>query len=122
MYDGPSKAVGRRPSNVNSDNINDTEQVAVPHRVATNETWVAFTDMLARGLLRGVRTRGTTPGGTEFYAATDRHRVTAIDGSWNTTGLGDLRDVDPPVRFGFSSTPRHPSIVEVTTLVHRTRG
>ena len=95
---------------------------AVPHRLATNETWVTFTDLLARGLLRGVRTRGTTPGGTEFYAATDRHRVTAIDGSWNNDDLGDLRDVDPPVRFGFSSTPRHPSIVEVTTMVHRTRG
>jgi len=95
---------------------------AVPHRVATNETWVKFTDVLARGLLRGVRTRGITPGGTELYAATDRHRVTAIDGSWSNTDLGDLGDVDPPVRFGFSSTPRQPSIVEVTTTVHRTRA
>jgi hypothetical protein len=93
---------------------------AVPHRVATNETWVTFTDILARGLLRGVRTRGTTPGGTELYAATDRHRVRAIDGRWNDTDLGGLRDVDPPVRFGFSSTPRQPSIVEVTTTVRRT--
>jgi hypothetical protein len=95
---------------------------AVPHRVATNETWVTFTDILARGLLRGVRTRGTTPGGTELYAATDRHRVRAISGTWNNTDLGVLRDVDPPVRFGFSSTPRQPSIVEITTTVHRTRG
>jgi hypothetical protein len=94
----------------------------VPHRVALNETWVTFTDMVARGLLRGVRTRGTTPGGTELYAATDRHRVSAIRGSWNKTDLGDLRDVDPPVRFGFSSTPRRPSIVEITTMVHRTSG
>jgi hypothetical protein len=96
---------------------------SVPHRVATNTTWVTFTDILARGLLlRGVRTRGTTPGGTELYAATDRHRVSAIDGSWNNIDLGDLRDVDPPVRFGFSSTPRQPSIVEITTMVHRTSG
>jgi len=95
---------------------------AVPHRVAINETWVTFTDIVARGLLRGVRTRGNTPGGTELYAATDRHRVRAIEGSWNETDLGDLRDVDPPVRFGFSSTPRQPSIVEVTTTVHRTSG
>jgi hypothetical protein len=92
----------------------------VPHRVATNETWVTATDMLARVLLRGVRTRGTTPGGTEFYAATDRHRVTGIEGTWVDTDLGDLRDVDPPVRFGFSSTPRRPSIVGITTTVHRT--
>jgi len=92
----------------------------VPHRVATNESWVSLTDMVARGLLRGVRTRGTTRGGSEFYAATDRHRVSAIDGRWKKADLGDLRDVDPPVRFGFSSTPRRPSIVEVTTMVHRT--
>jgi hypothetical protein len=95
---------------------------AVPRRVATNDTWVKFTDLLARALLRDVRTRGTTPGGTELYAATDRHRVSAIDGSWNDTDLGDLRDVDPPVRFGFSSAPRQPSIVEVTTKVQRTSG
>jgi hypothetical protein len=84
--------------------------------------WVTNTDMIARGLLRGVRTRGTTPGGTELYEATDRHRVRVIKGTWNNTELGDLRDVDPPVRFGFSSTPRQPSIVEVTTTVRRTRG
>jgi len=95
---------------------------AVPHRVAINETWLTLTDMVARLLLRGVRTRGTTPGGTELYAATDRHRVSEISGSWNNTDLGDLREVDPPVRFGFSSTPRQPSIVEITTLVHRTSG
>jgi hypothetical protein len=94
----------------------------VPHRVATNDTWVSFTDVIARGLLRGVRTRGTTPGGTELYAATDRHRVHAISGTWNDIDVGDLRDVDPPVRFGFSSTPRRPSIVEITTTVQRTQG
>ena len=95
---------------------------AVPRRVATNERWVALTDVLARALLRGVRTRGTTPGGTELYAATDRHGVRAIAGTWRDADLGELRDVHPPVRFGFSSTPRQPSIVEVTTTVHRTSG
>lgn len=93
---------------------------AVPRRVALHERWVTVTDVVARGLLRGVRTRGTTPGGTELYAATDRHRVRAIAGSWHDTDLGELRDVDPPVQFGFSSTPRRPSIVAVTTTVHRT--
>ena len=95
---------------------------AVPYRIATNERWVAFTDVVARRLLRGVRTRGTTPGGTELYSATDRHTVRSIEGTWDDTDLGGLRDVDPPVRFGFSSTPRKPSIVEVTTTVHRTSG
>jgi hypothetical protein len=75
--------------------------------------------MLARRLLPGVRTRGTTPGGTELYAATDRRRMSSIGGSWNDTALGGLRNVDPPVRFGFSSAPRQPSIVEITTEIHR---
>ncbi|MGD9995722.1 MAG: hypothetical protein AB7L17_07465 [Ilumatobacteraceae bacterium] len=92
----------------------------VPRRVATDDRWVAFTDVIARGFLRGVRTRGTTPGGTERYAATDRHRVRAISGTWHDADLGELRDVDPPVRFGFSSAPRQPSIVGITTTVHRT--
>ncbi len=94
---------------------------AVPRRVATSDAWVTFTDVVARLLLRGVRTRGSTPGGSEFYAATDRHRVTAISGQWYGSDLGRLRDVDPPVRFGFSSTPPQPSIVAVTTTVRRRR-
>ena len=36
---------------------------AVPHRVAMNETWVTFTDMVARGLLRGVRLAGSRQAG-----------------------------------------------------------
>jgi hypothetical protein len=45
-----------------------------------------------------------------------------VEASWAGTDLGDLADVDPPVRFGFSSTPRRPSIVAVTTTVQpRTR-
>ena len=94
---------------------------AVPRRVATSEPWVMFTDVIARVLLRGVRTRGSTAGGTELYAATDRHRVTGISGEWNDSDIGEVRDVDPPVRFGFSSTTRQPSIVEVTTTVCRSR-
>jgi hypothetical protein len=31
--------------------------------------------------------------------------------------LGALADVDPPVRFGFGSTPRFPALVRVTTTV-----
>ena len=74
---------------------------------------------MARVLLPGVRTRGTTAGGDEFYAATDRHRLTTVAARWDGVDLGGLADVDPPVRFGFSSTPRRPSIVAVTTTVRR---
>jgi hypothetical protein len=31
--------------------------------------------------------------------------------------LGTLTDVEPPVRFGFGSTPRHPSLARITTTV-----
>jgi hypothetical protein len=67
----------------------------------------------------GVRTRGTTAGGQEFYAATDRHRLTTVTASWDGVDLGAVAPVDPPVRFGFSSTPRRASIVAVTTTVRR---
>ena len=92
---------------------------AVPRPLATSVAWVTAVDPVARLLLRGVRTRGRTPGGVELYAATDRHRVTAVSATWDGADLGSLRDVDPPVRFGFSSTPRRPSIVAVTTTVRR---
>ena len=45
--------------------------------IATSPTWATVVDPVARTVLRGVRTRGTTPGGDEFYGATDRHRIVA---------------------------------------------
>ena len=91
----------------------------VPRRVAISPQWATVVDPVARVLLRGVRTRGETPGGREFYAATDRHRVDAVAVSWDGVDRGALTDVDPPVRFGFSSTPRRPSLVAVATTVRR---
>jgi len=92
---------------------------AVPRPLATSTAWATAIDPIARVVMPGVRTRGTTPGGHEFYAATDRHRLTTIDASWEGAPLGALTAVDPPVRFGFSSTPRRSSIVAVTTTVRR---
>jgi hypothetical protein len=92
---------------------------AVPRRLATSTAWATAIDPIARIAMPGVRTRGTTPGGDEFYAATDRHRLTTIAASWEGVDLGALAPVDPPVRFGFSSTPRRASVVEVTTTVRR---
>lgn len=92
----------------------------VPRAVATSPRWVAMIDPVARVVLRGVRTRGTSIGGDEFYGATDRHHVVVVvEASLAGLDLGGLADVDPPVRFGFSSTPRRPSIVAVTTTVRR---
>jgi len=89
----------------------------VPVRLATSPRWASAIDPIARTVLRGVRTRGRTAGGDEFYGATDRRRVDAVQATWWGTDLGPLADVDPPVHFGFSSAPRHPSIIAVTTTV-----
>ena len=94
---------------------------AVPAPLAGSPTWCTVTDPVARVALRGVRTRGTAGGDRrEFYGATDEHRVVSARASLDGRDLGTLADVWPPVRFGFSSTPRRPSIVAVTTTIrHR---
>jgi uncharacterized protein YndB with AHSA1/START domain len=94
---------------------------AVPRRLARSPRWAAAIDPIASRLVAGVRTRGTTPGGEERYAATDWHAVTAVRATWDGEDLGPLAPVDPPVRFGFGSTPRQPSIVDVVTSVLRGR-
>jgi len=90
----------------------------VPRRLAESPAWCAVTDPAARVAMRGVRTRGTA-GGTrlEWYGVTDHHRITAMTGRFDGTDLGYLADVDPPTRFGFSSTPRRPSVTTVVTTV-----
>ncbi|MGO4599917.1 hypothetical protein [Terrabacter sp. 2RAF25] len=90
----------------------------VPGRVAASTAWATMVDPMARVALRGVRTRGTAlEGRREFYGATDLHRVLAVDGSLEGEPLGALAPVDPPCRFGFSSTPRTPSVTTVVTTV-----
>ncbi len=92
----------------------------VPGRIATSPTWCSVTDPVARIVLRGVRTRGTAGRDRrEWYGATHAHAVTAISGSWRGIDLGGLAPVDPPCRFGFSSTPRRPSVTAVVTTVER---
>ncbi|WP_199905166.1 hypothetical protein [Nocardioides sediminis] len=95
----------------------------VPARVATAPAWCALTDPVARVVLRGVRTRGTAGRDRrEWYGATSARAVTALEGSWRGRPLGSLTDVDPPCRFGFSSTPRRPSVTDVVTTVERPAG
>jgi hypothetical protein len=91
---------------------------AVPRLLATAPWWIAAIDAVARRVLPGVRTRGSAGGGRrEYYAALDLHRITAATVSWEGRDAGALAPVDPPVRFGFGSTPRDPSLVRVVTLV-----
>ncbi|TGN65987.1 hypothetical protein EXE59_20060 [Nocardioides eburneiflavus] len=92
----------------------------VPAGVATSPAWCSLVDPLARLAMRGVRTRGTAGGHRrEWYGATSVRTVTAAAGEWRGRDLGRLAPVDPPCRFGFSSTPRRPSVTSVVTTVER---
>lgn len=91
---------------------------AVPRSVAGTPAFATVIDPLARVVVPGVRTRGTARAGhKEYYAATDVRAVTSLRGALDGEPLGDLAPVDPPCRFGFSSTPRRPSVTDVVTTV-----
>ena len=91
---------------------------AVPPRIGTSPAWATVVDPVARVALRGVRTRGVAmEGRREWYGATDLHEVTALSGTWRGMALGGLADVDPPCRFGFSSTPTRPGVTTVVSTV-----
>jgi hypothetical protein len=92
----------------------------VPARIATAPAWCSLVDPVARVLMRGVRTRGTAgKDRREWYGATSVRTVTSVAGEWRGADLGRLAPVDPPCRFGFSSTPRRPSVTSVVTTVER---
>ena len=93
----------------------------VPARLATSPAWTRATDPVARAVLSGVRTRGTAGNGRrEFYGATDVHRITSLNGSWQGADLGSLAPVSPEPGFGFGSTPRTPSVTTIVTTVEAT--
>lgn len=95
----------------------------VPARVATSPAWCGLVDPVARVVVRGVRTRGTAGNDRrEWYGATAVHAVTELAGEWRGAYLGALARVDPPCRFGFSSTPARPSVTSVVTTIERATG
>ncbi|MCZ0206010.1 hypothetical protein OZK63_11360, partial [Streptomyces sp. UMAF16] len=95
----------------------------VQHLHARRPAWSALTDGPARLLLPGVRTRGSAGAGRrEWYGARDLRAVRALTASFDGTGLGTLAPVDPPVRFGFGSVPRRPSLTRVITTVRLGAG
>ena len=53
----------------------------------------------------------------EWYGATGNRAVASAAGTFDGADLGDLAPVDPPPRFGFSSTPPRPSVTDVVTTV-----
>jgi hypothetical protein len=93
----------------------------LPAAWATSPAFSFVTDPVARLAMDGVRTRGVAgPGRRESYGATDVHEVVAVRAAWDGTDLGALAPVHPPVRFGFGSTPRRPSLTRVVTTVRET--
>ncbi len=93
----------------------------VPRSVAWSPLFATVADPFARVALRGVRTRGAArQGRREFYGATDLREVTGLAGRLDGIPLGELAPVDPPCRFGFSSTPRSPSVTDVVTTIVET--
>lgn len=92
----------------------------IPRSVSAAPALTAVTDPIARILLRGVRTRGTAGGGRrEYYGAHDVRAIENLSGTWQGQDLGALAPVDPTPDFGFSSTPRRPSVTDVTTTIDR---
>ncbi|MGK5683503.1 hypothetical protein [Actinoplanes sp. URMC 104] len=90
---------------------------SVPRPLARQLPWVRAIDVPAR-LLRGVRTHGSAGNGRrEWYAVHDLHRIVGARALLDGLNLGNLAAVDPPVRFGFGSTPRFPALARVTTTV-----
>ena len=91
---------------------------AMPTPLAASPFFAAAVDPVARTVLHGVSTRGQARSGRrEWYGAHDLHHITSLTGSWRGTDLGTLAPVDPPCRFGFSSTPRAPGVTDVVTTV-----
>jgi hypothetical protein len=97
--------------------------VTVPPPLARARWWARALDPIASRVRPGVHTIGTAGGGRrEYYAALDEHRLVAVHATLDDGSLGALRDVDPPVRFGFGSTPSRPSLVRVTSTVFASGG
>jgi hypothetical protein len=95
---------------------------AVPAPLARAPWWVGLLDVPARRLLAGVHTRGRNRDGRrQWYGASDLHPILAATATLDGVDLGALRAVGPPVRFGFGSVPRRPSLVRLTTTIEATR-
>ncbi|MET8944053.1 hypothetical protein ABZX30_10790 [Streptomyces sp. NPDC004542] len=91
---------------------------AVPGALARRPAWCALTDLPARALLSGVRTRGSAGAGRrEWYGARDLRPIRTVAAVFEGRDLGAAAPVEPPVRFGFGSVPREPALTRVTTTV-----
>jgi hypothetical protein len=101
----------------------------VPGALAGRPAWAGLTDLPARLLLPGVRTRGragagarpgTRPGGRprrQWYGARDLLPIGTVSAVFDGVDLGGMAPVAPAVRFGFASAPRRPAVARIITTV-----
>lgn len=90
----------------------------IPTPLATSRHWARAISPVAAIVMPGVRTWGSAGNGRiEAYGAWDHHRVLAVRGRWQGRELGTIARLDPPVRFGFGSTPASPSLTSIVTTV-----
>jgi hypothetical protein len=90
----------------------------VPAWIAVHPAWLTAVNRAAGILVPGVATVGSAGGGRrEYYGVRSIRGVERVAASWDRAGLGRLAPVDPPVHFGFSSVPRTPQAVAVTTTI-----
>ncbi len=90
----------------------------LPRRLAVHPGWLRAVSPVAARLSPGVRTAGSARDGRqEFYGVTDIRRIDAAVVSWDGRDAGELAQIQPPVRFGFSSVPSRPSVATVQTTV-----
>jgi len=90
----------------------------VPGFLATRPVWLRLIDPVASRIVPGVHTAGTAGNGRrEFYGVRRTRRIVSASGRYESTPLGGLADLDPPVQFGFSSAPATPQLVSVTTTI-----
>ncbi|MGW0472406.1 hypothetical protein [Streptomyces coeruleorubidus] len=91
---------------------------AVPGVVAARPAWAALTNGPAHLLPTQVRTRGRTGARhREWYGVRDMRPVGGMSAVFEGLDLGVMAPVEPPVRFGFGSVPRKPTLTRVTTTV-----
>ena len=97
----------------------------VPRPLAEHPAWLTAISPVASLLVRGVSTAGSAGHGRrEYYGVRAIRSILGVTASLDGADLGALGPLSPPVRFGFSSAPATPAIVDVTTTITlpRTHG
>lgn len=91
---------------------------AVPTPLGRTLMFTRASDVVASRIMPGVRTVGTAGNDRlEWYSANDLHGLSASQATWDGESLGTMTDMNPPPDFGFSSTPRQPSLTALTSTV-----